>query len=300
MFSDQSFVCPLKFLIFSIASFTALSIIPRFSTVKVLIFSYKGSLSSQIRLNDSNRFSSALKKAGCRNLAATIEALKTLSVGLVAVTMPYKELIFPYLDCMSNEVEKIKAANTIIVQDGKLSGHNTDVDGIAYVFREISFLNKNVLIIGAGGASRAAAYYLNQKQANIFWLNRTPEHLFPLLEQFGGSKVEAQDVDQLPIDIIINATPLGMFPAVSASPLPHYRFQSHQIVFDMIYNPMETRLIKQAKSHGAVGLSGLDMFVGQGLKQIELWLKQPILTPEQVNLIKNKLNQSLSSSLEPA
>ncbi len=236
----------------------------------------------------------------CRNVASTIAALKTLSVGLVAVTMPYKEMIMPYLDSMSKEVEKIKAANTIIIQDGKLSGHNTDVDGIAYSFREVSFVNKNVLIIGAGGASRAAAYYLNERQATIFWLNRTPQHVFPLLETFGGSRVEANDIDHLPIDIIINTTPLGMFPAVQTSPLPHYRFQSHQVVFDMVYNPVETRLIKQARSQGAIGLSGLDMFVGQGLKQIELWLKRPILTSDMANLIKDKLYQSLGSSLEPA
>ncbi len=234
------------------------------------------------------------------HLSSTVDALKTLSVDLAAVTMPYKESIVSYLDEKSPEVKKLEAANTVINHKGKLTGYNTDVDGIAYAFRHISLANKNVLILGAGGASRAAAYVLNQQNANLLWLNRTPKHVLPLLEMFGGILVDADSINQLPIDVIINTTPLGMFPLVHLSPLPSYDFRKDQVIFDMVYNPMETLLIKMAKQKGAMCISGLEMFIGQGLKQIELWLDRSIVTNEIIELVRAELHSSLNPLSELA
>jgi shikimate dehydrogenase len=228
-----------------------------------------------------------------QHLPSTMNALRTLSVGLVAVTMPYKNAILPYLDSLSMEIDTVQAVNTVICREGKLTGYNTDIDGIAYALRHVALADKRVLLIGAGGAACAAAYYLKKNQAELLWLNRTVEHVFPLIEKFGGTLLNAADLKQVDIDIIINTTPLGMFPHLEHSALPHYHFNQNQIVFDMIYNPHETLLLKQAKSQGAVCISGLEMFVGQGLKQIELWLNKSILTSALVDLVKNKINQSL-------
>lgn len=234
------------------------------------------------------------------NIASTMLALNILSAGLIAITMPFKEEILPYLDQISIEVRELKAANTIIQRNGKLSGYNTDIDGVAYALRHVSLANKNALIIGAGGASHAAAYYLKKHHAHLLWLNRTPQHALSLIKIFGGSLVDINHIHDLHIDVIINTTPLGMFPNINNTPLPKYQFRSDQIIFDMVYNPSETLLLKNAKSHGAVCISGLDMFIGQGLRQIELWLDKPIRTAEIIDIIKSELEKHQRESEEAA
>jgi shikimate dehydrogenase len=223
------------------------------------------------------------------NLSKTLETIKTLSVGYLAVTMPFKEEIVPYLDEMSPAVSQLQAANTVIVRDGKLEGYNTDVDGIAYALRKVSLANKNVLIIGAGGAARAMAYVAQAQQANLFWFNRTPERIVPLVAHFGGTCVTPAVLHEIPIDVIINTTPLGLFPEVDRTPLPDYIFRTEQAVFDMVYNPVETRLLQDAKAKGAVCISGLDMFIGQGLRQIELWLEKILEKEKLTELIKQTI-----------
>lgn len=98
--------------------------------------------------------------------------------------------------------------------------------------------------------------------------------------------------------MIINATPVGMFPHTSHSPLANYPFHSNQIVFDLVYNPVETQLLKRARLQGAYCISGLDMFIGQGIKQIELWLNQSITTPQQIAVIKQLLEKTQREELE--
>jgi shikimate dehydrogenase len=233
-------------------------------------------------------------------LPSTLTALKTLSVGLTAVTMPFKEDILSYLDNMSEEVKQLKAANTVISHNGKLWGHNTDIDGIAYALRKITLVNKNVLIVGAGGAAHAAAFYLKKNNANIFWLNRTPKRASSAIELFGGKIINLNQLNELSINVIINATSLGMFPNINISPLPNYQFTAEHVIFDMVYNPIETMLLKNARLFGATCISGLDMFIAQGLKQIELWLNKAIITDNMIELIKTKIEKSLDNSEEIA
>lgn len=227
------------------------------------------------------------------DLRSTLQALKTLSVGYSAVTMPFKAAIIPYLDEMGQEISSLKAANTIIFQSGKLIGYNTDVDGIAYALRNTELTNKNVLLIGSGGAGHAAAYYLKEKNANIFYCNRTKKHAIFLAELFGGKFIEKNEIEKYSFDVIINTTPLGMLPHVLNSPLPDYSFTPNQTVFDMVYNPIETEFLKKARTRGAFCISGIDMFLAQGLKQIELWLKQPIQYDEFIAILKNEIKYQL-------
>jgi shikimate dehydrogenase len=227
-------------------------------------------------------------------LSSLIQSIKTLAVELVAVTMPFKEKIIKYLDYCSPEVENLKAANTLIQRDNKLYGYNTDVDGVAYALRDIHLNNKNILIIGAGGAARAAAFFLKNQQANLYWLNRTEKNAVNIAKFFGGEVIDDRLLSQLHIDIIINTTPLGMYPDIDTSPLNNDIFKSHQIVFDMIYNPLETRMLSQAKKQGAKIISGIDMFIGQGLRQIELWQNQSYTTQVDINQIKQKIQKIIS------
>lgn len=205
------------------------------------------------------------------SLDALIQAIKTLSVPLTAVTSPYKEKILKYIDVCSPEVAVLKAANTLIQRDGQLYGFNTDVDGIAFALREHSMHYKNVLVIGAGGASRAMAYFLKKQQANIYWLNRTKAKAEQLAYEFGGNVMTQTDLNKYEFQMIVNTTSLGVYPNLHESPLPHHAFHAGQIVFDMVYNPVRTAFLKDAENADATIISGIDMFIGQGLKQIELF-----------------------------
>lgn len=216
-------------------------------------------------------FNTVLLAAAHENLTALIEASKTLKVGLIAVTMPFKKAILAYLDEISEEVKTLGAANTIIIKENKLSGYNTDVNGIMYAFRNIQLKNKKVLILGAGGAARAAAYVLKKAESEIYWYNRTTAHLTEVMHLFKGHALSFNQLAEETFDIIINTTPVGMYPDINDSPIPASLLHEELVVFDMVYNPRKTELLKQADQKGAIIISGLEMFVAQALKQIELW-----------------------------
>lgn len=222
------------------------------------------------------------------SLASLVQAIKTLSIALTAVTMPYKEQIIHYLDVWSPEVTVLKAANTIIQRDGKLYGYNTDIAGIAFALSKINVRNKKVLVIGAGGAARAIGYFLKKNHAHIFWLNRTKEKVVKLANEFGTQVLDKNDCSKQSFDIVVNATSIGLHPDIHKSPLPHYAFHPGQIVFDMIYNPVKTTFLKQAEKNRAIIISGLDMFIGQGLKQVE-FLTHKIYPPDQLAFLRQKL-----------
>lgn len=230
-------------------------------------------------------------------LKSLIQAIKTLSVELTAVTIPYKEKVIKYLDQCSPEVNALKAANTLIQRDGKLYGYNTDIDGIAFALRDIAIKNKKVVVIGAGGAARAMGYFLKKNHAKILWMNRTQKKAITLATEFGGDVICHDELNIMPIDIIINTTAVGLYPHIEVSPLSDYVFSSHQVVFDMIYNPMMTQLLKQAKKHKAEIISGLDMFIGQGIKQIELLTGKCIHTPKMIDTLRKVLIQNQRATL---
>jgi len=223
------------------------------------------------------------------SVSSLIASIKTLSVGLTAVTMPFKEAVLPYLDVRNPEVDALKAVNTLIQAEGQLKGFNTDVDGIKFALRDVSVHSKNILLIGAGGAARAAAYLLKEKKANIFLYNRTVERAEKLSKEFGGELLNNSEVEKQVFDVIIHTTPLGMYPNQEKTPLPQYPFQKNQVVFDMVYNPIHTKLLIDAKKKGAKIISGLEMFIGQGLRQIELWTQQTIIDDNLLKKIKTVL-----------
>ena len=181
-------------------------------------------------------------------LKSLIQAIKTLSIELTAVTSPYKEKVIKYLDQCSSEVNVLQAANTLIQRDEKLYGYNTDIDGIAFALRDIAVRGKRVVVIGAGGAARAMGYFLKKNRAKLFWMNRTKKKAIALAKEFGGDVICHDELNAIDIDIIINTTPIGMYPNVDVSPLPDYTFSADQVVFDMVYNPMITQLLNKQKA----------------------------------------------------
>lgn len=222
------------------------------------------------------------------SLPTLIQAIKNLSIKLTAVTRPYKEQVMPYVDEYSPEVAELKAVNTIIQRNGRLYGYNTDIDGIAFALGNVNVNNKHVLIIGGGGAARAMGYYLATRQARIFWMNRTQAKAQQLAIEFGGKVIINSECQRYRFDIIVNTTPLGVTPNVHICALANYTFQPQQIVFDMVYNPVQTALLQQAKAQQAIVISGIDMFIGQGIKQIELLTGKKYL-PEKISFLRNTL-----------
>lgn len=198
------------------------------------------------------------------DLPLLITSIKALSVKLTAVTLPYKTEILQYADVLSDEVKSLGAANTLILKNNLIYAYNTDVAGILHALRDCELEHKKVLLIGAGGAARAAAYAMSAKTAQLFYINRNIEKAATLAAQFGGEVLERADLDHHNIDVIVNCTPSSM-------PLSNYGFNSNQTVFDMVYIPDETPFMKDARNAGATVISGQVMFNEQAKRQVELF-----------------------------
>ena len=221
------------------------------------------------------------------NLKDALRGMVALGIKGFNVTIPYKETILPYLHTISEEAAIVGSVNTVVNDLGKLVGYNTDVNGIYETLvpykDEISGLE--VSVFGAGGAARALIYnlirYFRPSKINI--INRTEQRAESLklyfLEKMKFENIECYELfppDILPIlnqsKLIVNTTSLGMHPDVDDSPisLPN-AFIENQIVFDMVYNPVSTKFLRQAKAEGATIINGIKMLVYQGAKSFELW-----------------------------
>ncbi len=199
------------------------------------------------------------------------------------VTIPHKERIIDLLDELDPLAKEIGAVNTVRNSNGLLKGYNTDVEGFEYALRRVEWnRNGDVVILGAGGAARAAVYALISKvKGKLFVFNRTPQRAENLARDFSNrGSIEACSMDHDMLartlfnsTLLVNATPIGMWPDVDSSPLPSAEMISQDmVVFDMIPNPVFTRLLKQAESKGARVVSGLSMLIFQALGAERIWI----------------------------
>lgn len=216
-------------------------------------------------------------------------AIKTLPIHLTAVTMPFKQIIMPLLDVLEPAARQVGAVNTVVNKHGKLYGYNTDVFGIQYALRECELKGKNVLLLGAGGAAAAVAYVVSRQKARLMYVNRTPGKAAALQKKFGGRVVKTKQLKSKDIDMIINATPIGMVPKTNGMPVDSRLIAKRQTVFDLVYNPLQTRLLKFAELRGAKTVFGLEMFVAQGLRQIEIWTGRKIISLRLIKLLIKRL-----------
>lgn len=215
-----------------------------------------------------------------------ISAIRAMSINLTAVTMPFKQSIIPLLDSVDNTASSVGAVNTVINRGNKLIGYNTDIFGIEYALRNTPLRGKNVLLLGAGGAGLAAAYVIKNKSGRCMYADRTLKKARHLQKKFGGKIAPMKNLSANDIDIIINATPVGMYPKTKNSPIPISLVGKHQTVFDLVYNPTKTKLLKMAKRKGAKTISGIDMFIAQGIRQVELWTNKNIINPNLMSRLK--------------
>ena len=204
------------------------------------------------------------------------------------VTIPHKIAITKYLNSLDESAKHISAVNCV----HNNIGYNTDWIGFmnAMEFNNVKLEGKNCLIIGAGGVAYAIAYALiKSKVKSISVQNRTKENTENLLKWI--NKRISNNIVNNP-DVIINCTPLGMSPNINITP-NHKKLNKKHIAIDTIYNPIETKWLNNCKSDGAQTIGGLDMFIGQGIASINIWLQTDIKNDIDTKLIKNKLEKIL-------
>ena len=217
----------------------------------------------------------------------------------VNVTVPHKESVMRFLDDVSAEAKAVGAVNTVVNEHGTLTGHNTDIAGIKeslLPFGE-AIGKGNVLILGAGGASRAVGYtvakHFSPKTVTIH--NRTQSRANSLVQMFSKDFPDTRwssSIDYPSLTrsleksaLVINATSVGMYPDSEANPVPAgVKFSNDQIIFDIVYNPIETVLLRQARMAGARTVNGIEMFLHQGAEAFELWTQEkfPLETARSV------------------
>ncbi len=205
-------------------------------------------------------------------LVDAIKGVRALGIRGLAVTMPHKVSIMPLLDAVVPTAQAIGAVNTVVVENGVLTGFNTDWLGILRPLEQRTPLKgKAVALLGAGGAAQAALHACQSQGASVTIFNRTIEKAKTIAERFGCAVLPLTDVMELgAFDIIINTTSVGMDPNRNQSPIPQSAICKHHIVFETIYSPARTQLIQMSEAVGAQTITGLEMFLEQGAAQFQL------------------------------
>jgi shikimate dehydrogenase len=206
------------------------------------------------------------------DLANAVAGLKGLNIRGASVTIPFKEDIIPLLPELDPQAAKIGAVNTVVNVDGRLVGYNTDWLGALKALEEKTDLaGKRVLILGAGGASRAIAFAILEKGGQVAVSDLDRDKALALSRQMWVEVVAPDHLGDYPADILINATPVGMEPKSGDIPLDPDLLARFQVVMDIVYKPLETRLLKEARSRDCQVIDGLQMLIHQGAAQFELW-----------------------------
>lgn len=208
----------------------------------------------------------------------------------LAVTMPLKQEILPHLAQMDPLVKRIGACNTVrIGADGKLFGYNTDVAGVVRPLeRRLRLKGARIALLGAGGAARAAVFGLVEQGAEVFLVNRTHENAVKLARSAGAAALRHQKLRAMRFDVLINSTPCGMTGSKEPLPLAADELNA-DLVFDMVYNPMKTPLLKLARSRGIPVITGAEMFVQQGARQFEIWTGKTAPEAEMRRAVEREL-----------
>lgn len=216
-----------------------------------------------------------------------IKACPEIGVRGLSVTIPHKEKILKSINALDDNVAGIRAANTIVFRDVNAYGYNTDIEAATKVLKEVvgpgpdekkPFVDKRILILGAGGVARAVSYGLFRGGGSVFICARDFKKADDLSAEIGCKVVDWAARANFDADIIVNCTPVGMHPNVDESPFQPEWFNKKSIVFDTVYNPERTLFVKHARAAECVTLTGVDMFVRQAARQFKLFTgKKPDL-----------------------
>jgi len=231
-------------------------------------------------------------------LKEAINGIRALGIKGANVTIPHKENVMRFLDEIDPFAQKLGAINTIKNEDGYLKARNTDADGARKSLLDAgcTISGKKILMIGAGGVARALCFVLSEQAEKIVLLDIIEEKANTLANEV-KEKMNADVIGKISnestieedlksADILINATPIGMHPKTDTTPVPKKFLHPDLFVFDVVYNPLETKLLKEASELGCETLSGLDMLVNQGVIAFEWWTgKSPNAELMKTNII---------------
>ncbi len=237
-------------------------------------------------------------------LENAIHGMRSLGIHGLNVTMPHKSAVISYLDKVDSAVQFLGSANTILNRDGSLSGFNTDGIGALYALREngVELADKKVLLLGAGGAAKAIAFSFAQEARSLCILNRVPEKALVLadaLNRMFNKEIEGDALSPSAVqknvqnsDILVNATSVGMHPNVNQSIVAPQWLKPNLAVMDIVYNPAETKLAKDAKAAGAKVIGGVEMLIYQGAASFKIWTGK--LAP--IEVMRKEALKKLSSA----
>ena len=235
-----------------------------------------------------------------KNIEPAIKGIRALNIQGASITIPHKVKAISYVDTLDDLAQKIGSINTIMNQDGKLVGYNSDGLAALKAFQDhaIDLKGKSVLVLGSGGVARAIAFSLVMRGEikRLYILGIIENEMNILVEDLrktGGIDIQGMLLQEdilyktLSVsDILINCTPIGMYPKTKESLLPSRFLEPGLLVFDVVYNPPQTKLLKDAQKAGCMTISGLEMFINQAIVQFELWTgeKAPVDAMKKVLL----------------
>jgi len=208
-----------------------------------------------------------------------VAGMRALGFRGASITLPHKESVMACLDEVEETARRIKAVNTIVNANGRLQGYNTDVSGAIRALKDKTPLTgRAVAILGAGGAARAVAFGILAEGGRVTIFNRAAERGEKLADELQAEFRHLSDFKAAPYEILVNTTPVGMAPRVDDTPVAAEKLHPGLVVMDIVYNPLKTRLLREAACAGCTTVDGLSMFVHQGAQQFELWtgLKAPV------------------------
>ena len=232
-----------------------------------------------------------------KNIEEALRGIRGLGVRGVSVTLPFKTEVIPWLDKVEGLAKKIGAVNTIVNRRGKLIGYNTDCDGALEALQErMDLRGKRFVLLGAGGAARAIAFGLQERGYPLIVVNRSKERGQALSRELGcgylpTSSLVRMRAGELEADVIINATSLGMVPRDGETPIPNKLLKEGMMVMDIVYQPLQTKFLREAKKKRCVTVDGLEMLIRQGRAQFEIWTGRRL----EIGQIRKDLRRALES-----
>lgn len=206
------------------------------------------------------------------DLRKAIEGIRALHIYGVSVTIPHKTEAMKYVDTVDPLAQRIGAINTIANHNGSLIGYNTDWVGAIKSLEEVTDIpGKHFVIVGAGGAARAIAFGIKHKHGKVSIVNRSRKRGEQLAKDLECQFDPINSINDIKADALIHTTPVGMYPHVDNTLIPKGYLKEGMVIMDTIYNPLETKLLKEAKERGCTVIGGFNMLIYQGATQFELW-----------------------------
>ena len=226
------------------------------------------------------------------DLKGSIGGMRALGIRGMSVTIPFKTSVISYLDELDPLAEQIGAVNTIVNVKGRLKGYNTDGLGAMKALEaKIDLAGKRCVLVGAGGAARGIGFMAREKGMELVVANRSMDRGLALADFLECPFILLERIREMRTNILIQTTPVGMFPHENVSPVPKEMLQKDMVVMDAIYNPLETRLLKSARAKGCTTISGLEMFIHQGAEQFRLWTGLDPHVDLMRTVVKNALEE---------